>query len=80
MLALPATENAQGITTAAINGKVMDKNGQPLPGVNVVALHTPSGSVYGSSTRPDGKYNVPSLRVGGPYTITATLQHIAKVG
>ncbi len=73
LLALPATGNSQGITTAAINGKVMDKNGQPLPGVNVVALHTPSGSVYGSSTRPDGKYNVPSLRVGGPYTITATL-------
>ncbi|HEX9006785.1 MAG TPA: carboxypeptidase-like regulatory domain-containing protein, partial [Bacteroidota bacterium] len=73
LLALPATTFAQGVTTAAINGRVVDKNGDPLPGVNVVALHTPSGTVYGTTTRADGRYTVPGLRVGGPYTVTATL-------
>ena len=42
-------------------------------GVNIKAVHNPSGTVYGTSTRGDGRFNLPNLRVGGPYTITATL-------
>jgi hypothetical protein len=60
------------VTTASINGNVSDKNGQPLPGANVRAIHVPSGSQYGISTRDDGGYTLPSLRVGGPYTLTVT--------
>jgi hypothetical protein len=63
---------AQGVTTAAINGTVTDKDGNPLPGANIVALHTPSGTVYGTTSRTNGEYNLPNLRVGGPYTLTAT--------
>lgn len=64
---------AQGVTTAAMNGKVTSKSSESLPGVNVVALHVPSGSTYGTSTRSDGSYNLPNLRVGGPYTVSASL-------
>jgi hypothetical protein len=64
---------AQGVTTAALNGFVKDKTGQALPSVNVVAVHVPSGSVFGTSTRTDGRYNLPNLRVGGPYTVTASV-------
>ncbi|RMI25196.1 MAG: TonB-dependent receptor, partial [Calditrichaeota bacterium] len=63
---------AQGVTTASINGTVKDDNGNPLVGANVVAVHEPSGTRYGASTRDDGRYNLPGLRVGGPYTITAS--------
>ncbi len=63
----------QGITTSGINGRATGAGGEGLPGVNIVALHTPSGSVYGTTTRADGRYNLPGLRVGGPYTITASL-------
>ncbi len=64
---------AQGVTTSAINGIVTDQNGEPLPSANVVAVHVPSGTVYGISTRSDGYFNLLGLRAGGPYTITATM-------
>jgi hypothetical protein len=63
---------AQGITTAAMNGTVTGADGKPLPGANVVAVHTPSGTTYGTTTRDNGDYTLPNLRVGGPYTLTAT--------
>jgi outer membrane receptor protein involved in Fe transport len=64
---------SQGVTTAALNGKVTSKNGEALQGANVVALHVPSGTRYGASTRQDGHFNVPNMRVGGPYTVTASI-------
>ncbi|HEX8425495.1 TonB-dependent receptor [Hymenobacter sp.] len=63
---------AQGVTTTSITGLVKDTKGQPLPGATVVALHVPSGSKYGTITNPDGRYTIPGMRVGGPYTITAS--------
>ncbi len=50
-------------------GQVLDGNGQPLPGANVTALHQPSGTFYGTSTRDDGRFNLPAVRIGGPYHI-----------
>lgn len=69
---------AQGVTTAALNGTVQDMNGQPLPGANVMATHQPSGTKYGVTTREDGRYNLPNLRVGGPYTVSVSLIGYAK--
>jgi hypothetical protein len=69
---------AQGVTTAAINGTVHDNNGQPLPGVIVMAIHQPSGTKYGVSTREDGRYNLPNLRVGGPYVVTVSILGFSK--
>lgn len=66
------TVSAQGVTTAAVNGLVMDNAGQPVYGANVIALHVPSGSRFGAATRADGRYNIPAMRVGGPYTIFVT--------
>jgi len=63
---------AQGVTTAAMNGKVTDKAGQGLPGANVVATHTPSGTTYGVSTREDGNFSLSNLRVGGPYSLSVS--------
>jgi hypothetical protein len=62
---------AQGNTTAAVSGVVLDENG-PLPGATVVAVHEPSGSRYGTTSRLDGRYDLRGLRVGGPYTVTAS--------
>jgi hypothetical protein len=63
---------AQGVTTAALNGSVVDNTGQPLIGANVVAVHVPSGSVFGAVSRTDGHFNIPGMRVGGPYAVTAS--------
>jgi hypothetical protein len=56
---------AQGVTTAAMNGYVQDTDGNPLPGANVIAMHTPSGTQYGASTRDNGLFNLPNLRTLG---------------
>ncbi len=61
---------AQSVTTASFSGIVKDNNGQPVYGANVVATHVPSGTVFGAATRADGKYNIPFVRVGGPYSLT----------
>src|ERR1700723_1412353 len=56
-------------TTSQILGSVSDgKTG--LGGATVVALHTPTGTKYTTTTRKDGRFNLDGLRVGGPYILT----------
>ncbi len=61
---------SQGVTTSAIGGKVTDNAGEPLPGASIVALHIPSGTVYGAATDFDGYYRLSGMRTGGPYRVT----------
>ena len=68
----PSTLWAQGVTRASLTGFVTDDTGEPLPGANVVAIHEPSGTEYGTSTRNNGIYTLQNLRIGGPYTVIAT--------
>jgi hypothetical protein len=63
--------SAQGVTTASVNGIVTDSKG-PIPGATVTITHLPTGTVYSTVTRTDGRYNLPNLRVGGPYTFKIT--------
>jgi hypothetical protein len=63
--------NAQ-VTTAALNGIVLDKGGEPLIGATIVATHVPSGTQYGTTTLVNGRFNLANMRVGGPYKIEAT--------
>ena len=65
------TARAQA-TTASIQGTVVDETDAPLPGVNVVAVHQPTGTRYGTATNPSGRFNIRGMRVGGPYTITVS--------
>jgi hypothetical protein len=63
--------SAQGVTTASADGIVADSKG-PIPGATVTITHLPTGTVYSNVTRADGRYNLPNLRVGGPYTFKVT--------
>ncbi|MCB0686515.1 MAG: carboxypeptidase regulatory-like domain-containing protein, partial [Saprospiraceae bacterium] len=55
-----------------MSGTVADASGEPLIGANVVAVHLPSGTTYGTSTDIDGTFNIANMRVGGPYKITTS--------
>ena len=71
IMALPVGQAfAQGSTTSALSGTVVDEKGEGLPGATVIAIHEPTGSRYGASTRGDGRYNIVNMRVGGPYKVT----------
>ena len=68
----------QGVTTAAMSGLVVDKDKNPLPAANVIAIHVPSGTQYGASTRSNGQFNIQNMRVGGPYTVTVSFVGYSK--
>lgn len=73
-LLLPAALVAQGVTTGAFAGKVVDVDGNPVMGAEVVIVHNPTGTKYTTLTKNTGVFNVPSVRVGGPYTVTVSFQ------
>ena len=58
-------------TTSEIQGLVTDGT-NPVSNATVVATHIPTGTKYSTTSRKDGRYNLPNLRIGGPYTITTT--------
>ncbi len=58
------------VTTSNIRGLVLDDSNEALFGANVVAIHTPTGTKYGTITNEDGRFNLLNLRVGGPYEVT----------
>lgn len=69
---LPVGESAGQATTASITGTVVDENEEPLPGVNIVAVHQPTETRYGVATNSQGRFTIRGMRVGGPYTVTAS--------
>lgn len=60
------------VTTSSIKGTISDETNTGLPGANVVVVHTPTGTTYGSATNIDGRFNLVNLRVGGPYTVSVS--------
>lgn len=71
VMALPAVFG-QGVTTSSISGKVVDNSGEVVPMANVVAIHTPSGTQYGTTSMEDGSFQIRNMRVGGPYSVIVT--------
>lgn len=62
------------VTTGTLAGDVMAKSdGSALPGVTIEAVHVPTGTRYSTISGANGHYEIPNVRVGGPYRVTATL-------
>lgn len=57
------------VTTSEMVGRVTDAQGAPVAGAVVEALHVPSGTNYTVATNESGRYTIPGMRVGGPYTV-----------
>ncbi|MDB4869381.1 MAG: putative oar protein, partial [Gemmatimonadales bacterium] len=62
---------AQGVTTGAISGTILNDQGQPVESAQIEVRNRATGARSVSNTRADGRYFVQGLEVGGPYTVTA---------
>ena len=76
--AASATIASAQVTTGSIRGLVTDAENRPLEGARVIAVHLPSGTQYTGATRADGRFNIPGMRVGGPYSVAATIIGFAR--
>lgn len=70
LICLPMLLLAQE-TTSEIHGQVTDGT-TAVPGAVIIAIHNPTGTKYMTTSRKDGRYNLPNVRVGGPYTISVS--------
>lgn len=59
-------------TTSEIQGLISDDKGAGLQGATITAIHTPTNTSYSTVSRKNGIYNLPNIRVGGPYEVTVT--------
>jgi len=73
IVAAPAPAFCQAVTTGTVSGTVVDQQSAVLPGVSISAVHEPTGTEYTAVTDEDGRFQIPNVRVGGPYTVTASL-------
>ncbi len=71
MTLISQSVSAQGSTSSRINGQVVS-NGESLIGAAVVAVHTPTGFEYGTTTNVEGYFTLNNVNVGGPYTIVVS--------
>jgi hypothetical protein len=71
IMALPFAMKAQ-VTTGTITGHVSSNDGKGLSGASIVATLEATGSVYKTVSKTNGLYNIPNLRVGGPYVVVIT--------
>ena len=72
------TASAQ-VTTSSVNGVVTQSAGKKTAGATIKAVHQPSGTVYSGVSNSSGYFNLPNLRVGGPYTIEITYANLRPV-
>ncbi len=61
---------AQGLTTGAISGRVTTTSGEALGGAQVEIRNVATGFRAAVVAQDNGRYFVPGLAVGGPYTVT----------
>ncbi len=71
VLALPFITKAQ-VTTGSISGLVKSGTGEGLPGASIKVTHVPTGTVYTTSARTGGRFDISNMNPGGPYTLVTT--------
>jgi hypothetical protein len=64
---------AQGSSTAAISGVVVDADGAVVPGADIVVKNLKTGEVFTAVSGAQGNFSVPAL-ITGTYSVTVSLQ------
>lgn len=57
------------VTTSNITGSIKGSNGDALVGASVTATHEPTGTVYRTTSRAGGRFDIQNVAPGGPYSI-----------
>ena len=74
LLIFPGLITAQAVTTSAFNGLVTDKDGNPIVGATVVAVHNADRDhLHHHNRQVTACFNIPAVRVGG--TVHRHRQH-----
>jgi hypothetical protein len=76
--AMSTVAYAQGSTSQALSGTVVDTSGAVIPGADVAAKHGGTGVVSGAVSNSEGLFSIPSLPIG-TYVVTVTLQGFKTV-
>ena len=71
LAAFAGMAQAQGPTTAAIAGRILDDRGLGVRGVEVVVTNQATGTAMRGVSRAEGRYLIGGLEVGGPYAVSA---------
>jgi Carboxypeptidase regulatory-like domain len=70
-LLLQGTVLGQAVNNAQIHGVILDPSGAAVPGAQVVATSTDTGSTHSTASGPDGTFVLPDLQIGA-YTVEVT--------
>ncbi len=57
------------VTGSSMSGVVKTDKAELLPGATVEVIHKPSGTKYFATTNDKGRFGIPNIRTGGPYTV-----------
>src|SRR5436189_533235 len=71
LLVPPGAALAQGVTSAAVAGRITDESGAPVPAAQLTLINGSTGQRYAARARDDGRYSFENVDVGGPYTLGA---------
>lgn len=66
----PTPVRAQGVTTAAVAGRVTDETGAGVAEIEILFTKASTGERFSAHTDADGRYNLENVAIGGPYTVT----------
>ncbi|HEY6809432.1 MAG TPA: TonB-dependent receptor [Gemmatimonadales bacterium] len=62
---------AQGVTSAAVVGRLVDETGAAVAGATITLVNGSNGRRYETRSADDGRYYFETVEVGGPYTLLA---------
>jgi hypothetical protein len=78
ILFLSLSTFGQDATTSSMNGKIVDSKGLPLIGSTIVAIHVPTGTLYGAAANNQGLFSIQGMRPGGPYKVEISFVGYSK--
>jgi hypothetical protein len=73
LLLLPSATRAQSRTTSAVRGTVLRADSTPLPDASVSIVQQETGARRSVATNQQGRFLLPLLPPGGPYTLSVSL-------